>query len=383
MRGFLTSEQQMRQDEFRAFVARHVEPAAAEWDRAEAIPPAVVGELARAGYLGALLPEKFGGRGWDTVTFGLLNEACGRGSAALTDLLTVQAMVSMTLLKWGTEKQKAQWLPRLASGELIGAFALTEPGGGSDLRALRTQFAASADGGYRLNGEKCWISYAQSAGLFLIVGHAGTAPLACLVPRDAAGLQVEPIRRMLGFRAAGLGRVTFQDVVVPAENVVGKPGAALSFIAPIGLQYGRISTACSSLGLLRGCFEEAVRRAHHRRVGSETVGRFGMIRSMLARMGTDLEAAGLLCLSACRAADERAPDAFHKALMAKYFSSRAAVAAAADAVQIWGAEGCHEDAAVSRYYRDAKVLEIIEGTTQVHEELIVSSYTDSGAKPAS
>ena len=186
MRSFLTADQQARQDDFRAFVARHVEPAAAEWDRAQAVPPETVDSLARAGYLGSTLPAKYGGQGWDTVTFGLLNEAFGRGSAALTDLLTVQAMVSMTVLKWGRDEQKSRWLPPLARGEIVGAFALTEPAGGSDLRSLQTQFIESGDGAYRLNGQKTWISYGQTAGVFLIIGFAGSQSLACLLPTGHA-----------------------------------------------------------------------------------------------------------------------------------------------------------------------------------------------------
>lgn len=381
MRSFLTETQQAHQREFRGFVARHVAPFAADWDRAEKIPEASVKLIADAGYLGSTLPVKFGGQGWDTVTFGLLNEAFGRASAALTDLLTVQAMVSMTLLKWGSDEQKSRWLPPLARGEIIGAFALTEPGGGSDLQSLQTRFTECGGGAYRLSGQKTWISYAQSAGLFLVIGYAGSQPLACLIPRESAGVSIEPITGMLGFRAAGLARVTFADVEIPAANVIGKPGVALSYIAPVGLQYGRISTACSALGLLRGCFEEASTRAATRKIGGGTVGDFGTIRAMLARMGTDLHAAALLCLAACRATDDRLPEAFTQALMAKYFSSRAAVRAANDAVQIWGAAGCHEDAPVSRYYRDAKILEIIEGTSQIHEELLGRTFLDAAQKP--
>ncbi len=383
MQSFLTDAQQARQREFREFVARHVVPEAAAWDRAEKIPDATVTLMAKAGYLGNMLPENFDGQGWDTVTFGLLNEAFGRGSAALTDLLTVQAMVSMTILKWGTPEQKSRWLPPLARGEIIGAFALTESTGGSDLQSLQTQFTPGDNGSYRLNGQKTWISYGQTAGVFLIVGHAGAQPLACLVPRNTAGLTVEPITGMLGFRAAGLARVTFQDVAIPATGLLGKPGVALNYIAPIGLQYGRISTACSSLGVLRGCFEEASARAASRRIGKGPAGDFGMIRTMLARMGTDLHAATLVCLDACRAADEHRPEAFTKVLMAKYFASQAAVRAASDAVQIWGAAGCHEDSPVSRYYRDAKILEIIEGTTQIHEELLGRTFVDAASKSMS
>ncbi len=383
MEHFLTDTQRARQGEFREFVAKHVAPFAAEWDRVEGITGEVIARMSEAGYLGSTLPEKFGGRGWDTVTFGLLNEAFGRESAALTDLITVQAMVSMALLKWGSAAQKDRWLPPLARGEIIGAFGLTEPSGGSNLQALQTQFSEAGGGAFRLNGRKTWISYGQTAGVFVVVGHAGSLPTACIVPRDAAGVKVEPITGMIGYRAAGIATITFTDVEVPAENVIGKPGVALSYVAPVGLQYGRISTAWSAVGLLRACLEESVSRAAARRLGGSTVGDFGATRSAIARMGTDLNAASLLCLDACSATDERDPAAFTKTLMAKYFASRAAVRAADDAVQIWGAAGCHESAPVSRYYRDAKLLEIIEGTSQIHEELISRAFLDAVPRAAS
>jgi alkylation response protein AidB-like acyl-CoA dehydrogenase len=190
-------------------------------------------------------------------------------------------------------------------------------------------------------------------------------------------VSIEPITGMLGYRAAGLAKVTFTDVEIPAENVIGKPGFALSHVVPIGMQFGRISTACSALGLLRGCVEESVSRAATHKIGDRAVGDFGTSRAMLARMGTDMRAAGLLCLAACRATDEREPEAFTKTLMAKYFASRAADGA----VQIWGAAGCHESAPVSRYHRDAKLLEIIEGTSQIHEELIARAFLEAAPKP--
>jgi glutaryl-CoA dehydrogenase (non-decarboxylating) len=221
-----------------------------------------------------------------------------------------------------------------------------------------------------LNGQKQWITCAQFAGVFLVFGKLGNQPIACLVPRATHGLEIEAIHGLMGFRGAGLAKLRFNNVEVPSTNMVGKPGFALSHVAPVGLQYGRISTACSGLGLLRGCFEESIAHAAARAIGDKTVGQLGMIRSLIARMGTDLEAGAFLCYSACRSEQERVPEAFEKVLTAKYFTSRAAVSAASDAVQIKGASGCHESSAVSRFYRDAKIMEIIEGTTQIHEELL-------------
>ena len=369
--GLLTNQQAARLGEFREFVARHVQPCAVECDRAEKLPDAVVSRLAAAGYLGSSVPPEYGGQGWDTVTFGLLNEALGRVSSSVTSVLTVQAMVSMSLVKWGTAEQKERWLPPLARGELIGAFALTEPGAGSATAALETEFTHDADDGdLVLNGHKKWITCGQMAGVFLVFGTVQRRSVACLVPRDTPGVQVEPISDLMGFRAAGLAQIRFCDVKVPSADVVGKAGLGLSHVAAVGLQYGRISTAWSAAGLLRGCFEESIAYAAQRKIGERSLGDFGMIRSLIARIGTDLEAGRLLCHSACLAEDDRSPDAFEKAFMAKYFTSSAAVRGASEAVQIRGASGCHGSSPVSRYYRDAKIMEVIEGTTQVHEDVL-------------
>ena len=369
------AENKSKHEEFKAFVARSVAPFAEQWDRDQRIPDGIIRQMAQSGYLGCSLPPEYGGQGWDIVTFGLLNEAFGRGSSALTGVLTVQAMVSMVLLKWGTMEQRRLWLPSLATGEMIGAFALTEPGAGSAMQSLVTEFTPHAQG-FVLNGGKKWISCAQSAGVFLVFGTLGGRSVACMVPSDTPGLRVEPISDLMGFRAAGLAQLHFQDVAVPSANLVGKPGYALSHLAPVGLHYGRISTACSALGLLRGCFEESIAHAALRKIGDKTVGDIGMVRSLIARMGTDLEAGTLLCRNACRAEDEHLPEVFEKALMAKYFTSRAVVRAASDAVQIQGAAGCHGSSAVSRYYRDAKIMEIIEGTTQIHEDILGRIFVD-------
>jgi alkylation response protein AidB-like acyl-CoA dehydrogenase len=381
MTAFLTPEQSAKYAEFQEFAAANVEPFAGEWDRAQKIPDAAVSLLGQAGYLGAGIPFDYCGKGWDVVTFGLLNEALGRSDSAFTGVLTVQAMVSTVLLKWGTDEQRRKWLPPLAKGELIGAFALTEPGRGSDIQSLATEFKLSSGGaGLILTGEKKWISCGQFAGVFLVFGKLDQRPLACLVPRNSNGLEIKPIQDLMGFRAAGLAQLRFNDVSIPAENVIGKPGFGLSHVAPVGLQFGRISTACSALGLLRGCFEESTSYAASRMIGGNRVGELGMIQSLIARMGADLEAARLLCWSACRAEDDHVPETFTKTFIAKYFTSRAAVHAASDAVQIRGASGCHESSPTARYYRGAKIMEIIEGTTQVHEVILGKGFVHEAVR---
>lgn len=367
----LTVEQSRRYEEFKAFAAAEVAPCAGQWDRDERLPKAALSALAARGYLTWSIPPEYGGKGADVVTLGLLHEALGKESSSLTGVLTVQSMVSMALLKWGTGEQKRRWLPAIASGDAIGAFALTEPGAGSSLRNLETALTRDGrNGDFVLHGAKRWISCGQFADVFLVFGMHEQQSVACLVPRNAPGVRVEPLSDLMGFRAAGLAELHFDNVPVPQADVVGKVGFALSHVVPVGLHYGRISTACSALGLLRGCFEASVAHAASRRIGDGVVGDLGMARTLIARMGTALEAGRLLCHNACRAEDEHRPEVFQLILLAKYFTSQAAVHAASDAVQIFGALGVHHASPVSRYYRDAKIMEIIEGTTQVHEDIL-------------
>jgi alkylation response protein AidB-like acyl-CoA dehydrogenase len=374
--NLLTDDQKTRCKEFREFAALNVEPYAAQWDRDQKHPGSIISLLAEAGYFGSTIPIEYGGKGWDFVTFGLLNEALGRASSALTDLVTVQSMVAMTLLKWGTDKQRKQWIASLAKGEVIAAFALTEPGAGSATESIETEFQQKRNGDTLiLNGQKKWISYGQVATLFLVIGRLEQKAVACLVPRDTVGLEIKPIQEMLGFRAAGLAEIDFYDAEVPSANIIGKPGFALSHIAPTGLQIGRLSTACSAVGLLRACFEDSVCYAATRKVADHTISKIDVIGTLIAKMGVDLDAAQLLCYAACHAEDEHSPEAFVKTLVAKYYASKAAVRAATDAVQIHGARGCHELSPVARYYRDAKLMEILEGTTQIHEQMLGKIFT--------
>ena len=338
--------------------------------------------LGKAGYLGATLPPKYNGRDLDFVTFGLLSEALGRASSAVANLITIQTMVSMTLLRWGTEKQRNRWLPPLATGEVIGAFALTEAGGGSATQFLQTALHRSGDR-LVLNGEKQWISYGGVADVFLVFGKLGDDFIACLVPRNTKGVEIEPIRGMLGFRSAALATVRFDDVSLSIDNLIGKQGFGLSHVASVGLHYGRLSTACSAAGLLRASFEESASYAAVRKIADRPMCDMGMIQSIIARMGCDVNAAQLLCYAACRAEDGHLPESFTRALTAKYFSSKAAVRAAADAVQIHGALGCHESSSVARYYRDAKLMEILEGTSQIHEQLLGKMFASQGVEVAS
>src|SRR5260370_5715865 len=173
MQYLLTEEQKARHENFKTFVNQNVEPFAEEWDREQKVPESVIGMLAKLGYLGGSLPIQHGGQGWDTVTFGLLNEALGRGSSSLNGVLTVQTMVSKALLKWGSVEQIQKWIPKLAQREIISAFALTDPSGGSDIHSSPTEFTHSRGDSLALNGGKKWLSCGQFASLFLVFGKLG------------------------------------------------------------------------------------------------------------------------------------------------------------------------------------------------------------------
>jgi alkylation response protein AidB-like acyl-CoA dehydrogenase len=371
----LTGEQQSHYREFCEFVRQHVAPHAADWDKRRGVPQEVIKFCSKAGYVGGIIPGEFGGGGWDTVTFGLLNEAIGSASSSLCALFTVHTMVAMPLAKWGTPDQQKRFLEPMARGELIASFALTEPKVGSDMQAIETTFTLRGDI-YLLNGTKKWITYSGISDIFLVFGKTTEGkPLACIIRSNAPGVKVTRLEDLLGFRAAYVSQVDFNDCEIRQEDVVGKPGLALAYVAPYGLHYGRMSTAWSAVGLLRACLETGAAYASQRRAFDSPIIDHGMIRQIITDMGVNLEAAQLLCLSAAMADDAHSPKAMEKTLMAKYFASRAAVRAAADTVQVMGAAGCHEENPAARYYRNSKIMEIIEGTNQVLQRVLGKSFS--------
>ena len=209
----LTSLQVKSQKAFKAFVDEEIVPFAEQFDQAERVPTQVIRKLANEGYLASIIPKENGGKGMDMITFGLLCQEFGRGSASLLSLLTVQAMVSSAILKWGSPSQKWYWLPRLATGESIAAFGLSESNVGSDAKSVET-YSKLCDSGYLLNGEKKWISWGQLADLFLIIAQCEGKPTAFLVERKTPGFTIEPIQGMLGFKSAMLAKLYLHDCLI-------------------------------------------------------------------------------------------------------------------------------------------------------------------------
>lgn len=374
MSYLLTQKQESLYNEFISFAKMNVVPFANQWDREEKVPREIINLCAEKGYLGTMVPKEYGGLEWDSVTYGLFNEAIGGASISLSGLFNVHTMVEQTILKWGTEKQKQKWLPLMAKGEIIGAFALTEPEAGSDIQGIEAEYSHNDKGQIVLNGKKRWITFGALADILLVFGKLDGKPTAYLVERESNGVTTIPVKDMLGFRAAYLGVLEFNNCLINDENIIGKSGFAFSHIAPYALEFGRISVALSALGIIKSCIEICSNHASTRKTFGKRLIDHGVIGEMITDMGIDLRAAELLCLDACKDKDEHNPDATEKVMIAKYFTSRAAVKHASNAVQIMGALGCNENFGVSRLYRDAKTLEIIEGSTQIHQMILGKSF---------
>ena len=365
----LTSQQQNARMEFRSFADEAIRPFADQFDREERLPAELIDKLARRKYLGITIPEEYGGLGTDLITFGLLNEEIGRACSSTRSLLTVQGMVAFAILRWGNPQQKNYWLPRLASGQSLAAFALTEPDVGSDAKHIETTAEPRGDF-YVLNGRKKWITFGQIADLFLAFARCNEKPVAFLVEKTSQGLSTKPICGMLGTRASMIAEVHLDECRVPKENLLGGLGFGFSAVALSALDLGRYSVAWGSVGIGQACLEASLKYASERKQFGEPLKHHQLIQEMIANMVTQVKAARLLCYYAGYLKDVDDPGSTAETLIAKYFASTMAPRVASDAVQIHGGNGCSSDYPVQRYLRDAKVMEIIEGSNQMQQIMI-------------
>lgn len=374
----LTTEQQVQQEVFRVFVDKEVAPRADYFDKEEQFPSELIGKIAENGFLAATIPESSGGKGMDMVTHGLLCEEFGSGSASVLSLFTVHGMLSQAILQWGSSEQRSHLLPQLAAGKRIGAFGLTEPNIGSDAKSVQT--TAKLNGtSYVLNGTKKWISCGQIADIFLIIAQCEGKPTAFLVEKDCPGLTIKPITGLLGFRAAMLAELSLEECSIPQENLVGRIGFGFSHVAGTALDYGRYCVAAGSVGLARACLEACLLYTGERQQFGSLLKGHQLIQQMLTNMITGIQAARLLYFQAGYLKDTLDPESITASATAKYFASTMAVKAASDAVQIHGANGCSEEYPVQRYYRDAKIMEIIEGSNQM-QQVMISKYVGISAR---
>ncbi|MGN7610523.1 acyl-CoA dehydrogenase family protein [Magnetococcales bacterium HHB-1] len=365
----LTEAQQALQERIHAFVDTHIAPVADQHDKDEETPRELIEKLAQEGTLGALVDKSYGGGGMDYLSWGIICNEIGRGSASLLSLLTVHTMVTQTLAQWGSEQQREKWLPKLATGEMIGAFGLTEPTIGSDASNIKS-VAEKGEQQFTLTGEKRWISFGQYANLFLIIAQCEGKPTAFLVERDREGFTTEKINGMLGFRSAMLAEISMEACVIPEENLVGRQGFGFSHIANTALDQGRFCVAWGCLGIIEGCLYASMEYINQRHQFGTALKNHQLIQQMVSEMVVGAKAGRMLCYHAAHLKEKGDPSLIMETSIAKYYTSRVALQSANDAVQIHGANGCSSDYPVQRYFRDAKIMEIIEGSNQMQQIII-------------
>ena len=357
------------------FAAREVAPLAARTDREHRFPDEPIARAAELGFLGITIPVEYGGAGMGHAAFASLIEEIARVCASTAVIIDVHTSVGMEpILLFGTEDQKREWLPRMASGEVLGAFALTEPGSGSDAGALRTS-ARRADGGWVIDGSKTFITNLGRAGSYIVMartaeseGRGGSGISAFIVEAGSKGLTCgEPFNKM-GLNGSPTGELHLDGVMVPEEALLGKEGRGFS-VAMAALDAGRIGISAQALGIAEGALEDALVHVKERRQFGKRIADMQGIQWMLADMATQVEAARLMTYRAAALCDAGRPFT-QEASMAKLFSTDTAMRVTIDAVQLLGGYGYIEEYPVARRMRDAKAAQIYEGTNQVQRIVI-------------
>ena len=369
----LTDQQKSFQQRIAGFSAERVAPQAAAIDEEGTFPRALVNEAAGLGLMGVTIGTEWGGAGLDYVSYIVGIEALARGSAVLAVIAAVNnSLVAEPLARFGSEAQKQAWLKRLASGDALGAFALSEELAGSD--AANQQTVARLDeGGYIINGRKVWVANAEAAHVAIVFaatqpGTRGRGISAFVVPIDTPGLTRVATADSLGVRGLGCMDVELQDVRVGADALLGAPGEGFQ-IAMWALDGGRAAIAAQALGVGSAALDEALQHAKHREAFGQPIGNYQAIQWMLADMATELDAARLLTLKAADSRQRQARPALD-ASMAKLFASEAAHRAADKAMQILASKGYRRGSVVERLFRDVRATEIYQGTSEVQRMVI-------------
>ncbi|OOE10418.1 acyl-CoA dehydrogenase [Stutzerimonas degradans] len=369
----LSEDQRMIRDMARDFARREIAPHAQAWEKAGWIDDTLVAQMGELGLLGMVVPEQWGGSYIDYVAYALAVEEISAGDGATGALMSIHNSVGCgPLLNYGSQAQKEEWLAELASGRAIGCFALTEPQAGSEAHNLRTR-AELVDDHWVLNGSKQFCSNAKRAKLAIVfavtdpdLGKKGLS--AFLVPTDTPGFAVERSEHKMGIRASDTCAVSLSDCRIPEANLLGERGKGLA-IALSNLEGGRIGIAAQALGIARAAFEAALRYARERVQFGKPIAEHQSIANMLADMQTQLNAARLLILHAARLKSAGLP-CLSEASQAKLFASEMAEKVCSQAVQIHGGYGYLEDYPVERYYRDARITQIYEGSSEIQRLLI-------------
>ena len=370
----LTNDQKMLQREVRNFAETELAPVAPQIDVSGEFPWDNIKKMAKLGLLGIIVPEKYGGSEFDFVSLAVAIEEISRVCASTSVIVAVNnSLVSYPLLQFGTEEQKEKYLPPLCSVDKLGAMAITEPNAGSDVAAMES--TAKLEGNhYILNGTKRFITNGGEAGIFIVFAytdkdlkHKGIS--AFIIERDTPGFTLGKHEDLMGIRATANCELIFEDAKIPKENLLGKEGDGFK-ICMNTLDVSRIDIGAQAVGIAQGALEEAIKYSKERKAFGQLISNFEMIQGMLAEMATQIHAARLLVYYAGYCKDKGMPRFSKEAAMAKYFAANMAVDVTRKAIQIYGGYGYTKDYKVERLYRDAKILELYEGTSEIHKIVI-------------
>jgi alkylation response protein AidB-like acyl-CoA dehydrogenase len=365
----LSKEQQEIKERAAEFADREIAPYAAEWDREAWYPAKVFEKLAEAGFMGLCVPEEYGGGGTDFLSYVLLIEEISRADGGAGVTLAVHTSAgTLPILIYANEEQKARWVPDLAQGQKIGCFALTEPTTGSDTAAIEAR-AGSVDGGYRLSGHKQWVTNGRAAGTMVVFARAPEGVTAFVLGMDEEGISFGKHAEKMGVLSATTDDVLLDDVFVPTEDRLGEEGKGLQ-VALGTLDGGRIGIAAQALGIAEAAFRYATRYAAERTTFGKPLAEHQAISFKLADMQTRIRAARLLTYEAAWMKDQGMRHS-EAGARAKLYASMVANEVTYDAVQVLGGQGYMKDHPVERYYRDARVTEIYEGTSEI-QRLVIS-----------
>jgi hypothetical protein len=378
----LTDEQRLIKDTAREFTDRELIERTRENARNHHFDLELVQKIAAQGYLGAIVPPEYGGAGLDYLSYGLIVEEIGRGDSAIRTVISVQtSLVCSAILRWGTEEQKNSYLPKLCAGEWLGCFGLTEPDTGSDAASQRTR-ATRTDGGWVINGAKMWISMGNYAKVALIFAQTdpelGYKGLACfLVDTDQPGFKTQTIEHKMGLHASDTASIALEDVEVSDADMLGEIGDGFK-VAMSSLDSGRYSVAAGCVGICQGCVEESVRYATEREQFGRPIASFQLVQAMIADMVLKTDASRMLVWRAGWLKDQGRPNTLETSV-AKLHATEASLECANLAIQVHGGAGYVDDHPVERYFRDARVTTLYEGTSQIQKLIIGRAMTGINA----
>jgi hypothetical protein len=378
----LTDEQRLIKQTAREFTDNEIVERTRENARNHHFDLELVKKIADQGYLGAIVPQEYGGAGLDYFSYGLVVEEIGRGDSAIRTVISVQtSLVCSAILKWGTEEQKRHYLPKLCSGEWLGCFGLTEPDTGSDAANQRTR-AKKTDSGWVINGAKMWISMATYAKVALIFAQTdpelGSKGLACfLVDTDQPGFKTQTIEHKMGLHASDTASIALEDVEVGEDGMLGTIGDGFK-VAMSALDSGRYSVAAGCVGICQGCVEESVKYAKEREQFGRPIASFQLVQAMIADMVLKTDASRMLVWRAGWLKDKGRPNTLETSI-AKLHATEASLECANLAIQVHGGAGYVDDHPVERYFRDARVTTLYEGTSQIQKLIIGRAMTGINA----